>query len=415
LKKNEKYYGEVWFSDDEEDKRFCILSFKDDDLILETNLMASTITYKVTQILGIFTGLGYLTFIDCKIKFSLSGITETRIYQPKYSFVSASHFVDPNSLLLKEFYIVNNAIVKWVNHAPWYNSTNDTLIKQEFIDEFEIAEIGLKLSLQHYHQYGLKSRSELVITNKGSINFHLKEPCTLLKAFEFYDWFQKVLQLVFGSSSKFEGFKFKCLGCSEWIELYYNDRKLSTSSNTFVHTEYQKIKESLSSILVAAYSNEAFRFCLDKLMENFIGKHPSHNKRFINSITAYEAFCKLYIENSNKSNNTKLIKCIIAHKEVFKKVGGIEDNDWKGFPNKVVRSRDFHVHSNLGNRDVFSEFELLYISFLFDFVIAYLMLDQLDGIETDLLEKYVQQGNRVFVDMKQTNALLGKDPFKSNT
>jgi len=34
LQKSEKYYGEVWFSDNQEDKRFCILSFKGDDLIL---------------------------------------------------------------------------------------------------------------------------------------------------------------------------------------------------------------------------------------------------------------------------------------------------------------------------------------------------------------------------------------------
>lgn len=382
---------------------------------METNLNASKLVLKVDQILGVFTGLGYLTFIDCKIESSLSGITETRVYQPKYSFIGATHFIDSDSLLLKEFYIVNNAIVKWVNHAPWYDSIEDKLTKKEFVDEFEVAELGLKLSLHHYLQFRLKSRSELVISNKGSINFLLNEPCTLLRAIDLYDGFQIVLQLVFGGSGKFESFHFKCLGCNDWMELYYNDKKLSTSSNTFVHTEYQKSKASLPSIFIAAYSNVDFQFCLNKLMENFIGKHPSHNKRFINSITAYEAFCKLYIENSNKSNNTKLSKCIIAHKEVFKKVGGIEDNDWKGFPSKVVRSRDFHVHSNLGNRDVFSEFELLYISFLFDFVIAYLMLDQLDGIETDLLEKYVQQGNRVFVDMKQTNALLGKDLFKSNT
>ncbi|MCA0957497.1 hypothetical protein LCL86_00465 [Muricauda ruestringensis] len=409
MKKDQKYYGEVWLVENTEVKQFCIMSFMDDDLVLETNLHSPKSAYKEPQIIGIFTGLGYLTFIDCKIKLSSSGITETRVYQPKYSFVSESHFINPSNLLLKEFYIVNNAIVKWINHAPWYNSIKNELTKKEFTDEFEIDNIGLKLSLQHYLQYGLKSRSELLITNKGSINFFLKEPCSLLKAIDLYDDFQKVLQLVFGRSSKFESFKFKCLRCSEWIELHYNDRKLSSSSSTFVHTEYKKIKASLPSILTAAYSNQNFRFCLDKLMENFIGKHPSHNKRFTNSISAYEAFCKLYLDNSIKPN-AKLSKWILAHEDVFKKIGDINEKEWKKFPSKVVRSRDFHVHSNVGNRDVFSEFDLLYISFLFDFVIAYLMLNEIK-VEQELLDKYVQHGKSVFVDMKRTNAILGNNPL----
>ncbi|WP_418499375.1 hypothetical protein [Flagellimonas sp.] len=135
MKKKEKYYGEVWFSDNQSEKQFCILSFVDDDLVLETNLHSQKSTYKEVQIIGLFTGLGYLTFIDCKIKLSSSGITETRVYQPKYSFVSESHFINPSSLFLTEFYIVNNAIVKWVNHAPWYDSIKNKLTKKEFIDE----------------------------------------------------------------------------------------------------------------------------------------------------------------------------------------------------------------------------------------------------------------------------------------
>ena len=96
---------------------------------------------------------------------------------------------------------------------------------------------------------------------------------------------------------------------------------------------------------------------------------------------------------------------------MFKKISGLNDNEWKKFPSKVVRSRDFHVHSNLGNKDVFSEFDLLYISFLLDFVIAYLLLSQLEEIQESFLDKYVRQGNRVFVDMKRTNAILRGDSF----
>jgi hypothetical protein len=405
--KESKYYGEVWFPDNQEQKQFCIMSFIDDDLVLETNLYSKNRVYKEPQILGVFTGLGYLTFIDCALQYSSSGITDTRIYRPKYSFISASHVIDSVNLKFKEFTVINDAIVKWVNYATWYDNIENKLIKKEFNDGYQISKIGLRISVNHYQQYRSSNRTELIILNQGSIKFVLEKPVTVLSAIELYDQFQKVLQLVFGSSSKFTKFSFKCMGCNEWKQLYYNDKKQSQSgSSAFVHTEYEKIKTSLPKILNAVYLDKDFQFCLDKLMENFIGKQPSHNKRFTNSIAAYEAFCKLFSKDSK--NNLK--KQILRYENIFKLIGKISEEEWLKFPSKVVRSRNYHIHSNTGNRDIFSEFDLLYISFLFDFVIAYLMLSELQ-VEQKLLNKYIQHGNSVFVDMKRTNTILGANPL----
>ena len=406
MKKDQKYYGEVWFAGDETQKQFCVMSFIEDDLVLETNLHSPKRVYKEPQILGIFTGLGYLTFIDCRIKHWSSGITETRVYRPKYSFTSGTHFIDAVNLKFKEFFIVNEAIVKWVNYATWYDRLDDKLNKKEFKDFYTVSNKGLKINIEHYLQYSSSQRTELTISNRGLVKFELKEPVSVLSAIELYDQFQKTLQLVFGRSYKFSQFNFKCMSCEEWKSLYYNDKKLSKSTATFVHTEYEKVKASLPKIFNAVYSNEDFQFCLDKLMENFIGKQPSHNKRFTNSIAAFEAFCKLFSEDLK--NNLK--KQILKYENVFKKMGKISDEEWEKFPSKVVRSRNFHVHSNTGNRDVFSEFDLLYISFLFDFVIAYLLLSDLD-VSQELLDKYILHGNRVFVDMKRTNEILGTNPL----
>lgn len=406
LKKNEKYYGEIWFAEQEQQKQFCVLSFIDDDLILETNLHSPKRVYKEPHIFGKFTGLGYLTFIDCRIKYSSSGITETRIYRPKYTFVSDSHLVDAVNLKFKEFIVVNDVIVKWVNFSPWYSTKDGQLIKKQFNDSYTIEDENLQIKIEHYLKYYTVKRTQLNISNQGLIKFELEESVSILSAIALYDQFQKMLQLVFGRSYKFSKFSFKCMGCDEWKSLYYNDKKLSKSTTTFVHTEYEKIKKSLPKILNAVYSNKDFRFCLDKLMENFIGKQPSHNKRFTNSIAAYEAFCKLFSKDSK--NNLK--KQILKYENVFKLIGKINEEEWKKFPSKVVRSRNYHVHSNTGNRDIYSEFDLLYVSFLFDFVIAYLMLSELE-VEQELLDKYIQHGNSVFVDMKRTNTILGTNPL----
>ncbi|CAM1346522.1 ApeA N-terminal domain 1-containing protein [Tenacibaculum crassostreae] len=406
LKKDKKYYGEVWFVNQEQHKQFCVMSFIDDDLVLETNLHTPKKAYKESQILGAFTGLGHLTFIDCRIKYSSSGITQTRIYRPKYSFVSDSHIVDAINLKFKEFFVVNEAIVKWVNFSPWYDTIDEKLIKKEFNDSYTITNENLQIKIAHYLKYHTVKRTELNISNQGSIKFELEEAVTVLSAIELYDQFQKVLQLVFGQSSKFSKFSFKCMGCGYWKQLYYNDKKLSKSTTTFVHTDYEKVKTQLSKILNATYSNKDFQFCLDKLMENFIGNQPSHNKRFTNSIATFEAYCKLFTDDLK----TNLKKQILGHEDIFKKIGKICDEEWEKFPSKVVRSRDFHIHSNTGNRDVFSEFDLLYISFLFDFVIAYLLLSQIK-VSKDLLDKYILHGNSVFVDMKRTNEILGSNPL----
>ena len=142
-------------------------------------------------------------------------------------------------------------------------------------------------------------------------------------------------------------------------------------------------------------------------MENFIGQQSSHNKRFTNSISAYEA----YYKNYSKVGKTQLDKRIKENDEIFKRIGDLKDDVWMSFPKKVVRARDYHIHSNPDNKDVYSEFELLYISFLFDYVIAYLLLSELEGVQQYLLDEYIEQGKRTFVNMQRTNVILGSNPL----
>tara|TARA_R110000850_G_scaffold109507_5_gene222587 strand:- start:9146 stop:10384 length:1239 start_codon:yes stop_codon:yes gene_type:complete len=405
--KSKKYYGEVWFTDKKNENQFCVMSFNDESIWLETNLNAKQRHYKEHQILGLFTGLGYVTFIDCRIQHSSSGITETRIYKPKYTFVSPTHLIDTQTLKVKEFFIINDVIAKWVNHTLWYDHIKDKLTKRVFTDEYEIEKIKLKVTLKHYQNINIKRQSGLHISNRGAVKFELEEPVNILTAIEFYNQFQKVLQLTFGRSEKFRRFSFKCTGCGDDKDLYYNDTHLTKSTSTFIHTDYEKVRGSLKSILTAAYTDDTFKFCLDKLMENFIGKHPSHNKRFINSISAYEAYCKNYL----REGKNQLYKRIKENEEVFRKIGDFTDEVWKTFPNKVVRARDYHIHSNLDNKNIYSEFELLYISFLFDYAIAYLLLAELDDIEDLLLNKIIEQGKSTFVSLQRTNVILGSNPL----
>lgn len=405
MKKGIKYYGEVWYPDNENEKQFAIISFKDDDLQIETSLHSARGIYKESQIMGAFNGIGFVTFIDCQIQYSSSGLMETRIYYPKYSFLSAHHFIDAINTELSEFLIVNDAIVKWVNHMIRYNNVDEKLLSKQFDDHYYISEKGLSLKISQFQNFNSK-RTELIIANKGSILFNTEKPIGILEAIDIYDQFQKTLQLLLGGSAKFESFSFKCLSCGEWQQVYYNDTKLTKSTRSYVHTEYEKVKVDLDKIFNAVYSDENFQFCLDKLMENFISNQVSHNKRFTNSIATFEAFCKLY--SGHKLNN--LSRFIRHYKEVFLLIGKFNEEEWKLFPSKVVRSRDYHIHSNTANKNVFNENELLYISFLFDFVIGYLLLQSLNVCE-ELLQRFIIRGNNIFINGKRTNEILSKNPL----
>jgi ApeA N-terminal domain 1/Apea-like HEPN len=406
LEKDKKHYGDIWFVGKEDQKQFCVLFFKDDDIFLETNLCSEKTVYKELQIVGVFTGLGYVTFIDCKIQSSTSGISELRVYKPKYTFISPNHFINAIDLQIKEFFIVNDAIVKWVNFSSWYDTQKNHLTKKEFKDEFKIEKENISIEIQHYINYHSKKRSELHIINKGAIKFKLVEPVNILNAIEIYDQFQKVLQLLRGGSEKFDEFSFRCLSCNEWQELYYNDKKVSKKTTTFVHTNYDEVTADLTKVLNVAYVDNDFKFCLDRLMENFINNHSSHSKRFTNSISAFEAYSKIY--SGIKPSNLK--KYLKHYESVFKLIGKLNEEDWESFPGKLIRSRNYHIHSDLNNKHIFTDFELLYISFLIDYVIGYLLLKNI-GASQLLLDKFIMHGSSVYVDMKRTNEILGANPL----
>lgn len=409
MKKEQKYYGEVWFPD-EETRCFCVLSVTDNDILLETNLLTNKPVHKEPRINGIFTGLGHLTFVDCKIRKSESGIAQMKIYAPRYSFISAHHPVNALDLKFQEFNITNDAIVSWVNHGTWYDATDEKLIKKDDISqEIRIEEIGLTITINHSLNIHSK-RTELLIQNMGWVKFKLDNPVDTLEAIDIYNKFQKVLQLVSSKTGQFSQFSFKCLKCGEWADIFYNDYKYVRSNSSFIHVKYDYIRADLPSIFKAAYANDSFLFCLDKLMENLLHEHSSHNKRFTNSISTFEAFGKLY-----SGLTTKKLKVHLNHfSHYFINLGKLKEENFNDFAAKIVRSRDYHIHSNLRNKDVYTEFELLYISFLIDFVVGYGLLESI-GVSEDVMEKIKMKCQMVYIGMKESNRIPSTNPLDSST
>ena len=179
--KEKKYYGEVWFPK-EETRCFCVLLINDNDILLETNLLTTKPVHKEPLINGIFTGLGHLTFVDCKIRKSESGISQMKIYAPKYSFISAHHPINALNLKFQEFNVTKDARVSWVNLGTWYKNTDQKLIKEDDISqEIRIDDAGLTVTINHSLNINSK-RTELLIRNFGYVKFKLDNPVDTLEA-----------------------------------------------------------------------------------------------------------------------------------------------------------------------------------------------------------------------------------------
>lgn len=406
--KESKYYGEVWFVDKEVSKCFCVLTFINGKVSLETNLRENRSVYKHQIILGAFTGLGYITFIDCKIKYSESGITESRVYHPKYSFISAFHFIEPVNLKFKKFKISNDAIVDWIHKTHWFDFTEDKLIKQDDISQqFKIDEIGLSIELKQSSS-SIPSHKEFVLKNNGYLNFEADNEISLLTAFDYYNTFQKLLQFITAKTKQFSFFSFQCLSCGEWANVYYQEERYEKSGSSYIHLSYDEVSRDLPILINNAYITESFRFCLDRLMENLLGVKLSHSRRFTNAITTFEAYNKLY----TYQKNNKLINYLKYNKENIIAISKIDENSFNDFSSKIIRSRDYHVHSNLNNKNIYSDFELLYISFLLDYTVGLGLLQHMN-ISKEVLDRVILQGESVFVDMQRTNKILSDDPLKN--
>lgn len=402
---DKKYYGEIWFAENIEDKCFCILSIEDDDILLETNLYSSERVYKHEQILGIFTGLGYLTFIDCRIRKYGGGISEMRIYNPKYTFVCGQHLIKAVGLRLKKFHVSNDVIVNWVNYANWYDRTDKELSIQNDIEQVvRIDSKGLTIRIKHSVFPLMKKRTELILKNRGSVSFELENEVSVLEAIEVYNTFQRVLQFLVGQSLQFNHFSFECLKCGEWANIHYNDRKTGKISHNYIHTRYDEVKDDFTILVQQAYDCDKFKFCFNKLTDNLMTERIPHAKRFINSLSVFEAFGKLF----SSLPKPHLKKYLIHFSEYFIPLGKLEEEAFGSFVTKIVRSRNYHIHGNIKSQKTHTDFELLYISFLIDFVVGYGLLVELN-VSDELKEKVMVKGQSVFVNMQATNRILGSE------
>lgn len=407
MKDNQKYYGEVWLENKEKQKHFCVLEYKNKEVHLETNLSGNKISYKQNLIYGLFNGLGYLTFINNIVKYNSTGVASVKIYNPEYTFVG-EHFVSPDKLKINQFSVDNDGLLDWIRHTHWFDFEKDQLIKEKDLNhKIELANLDLEIIRTVSSS---SNKDYFKLTNIGFIEFTSKTDLTLDECIELYKRFQKLLIFIFGKSYHFEIFKFKCKNCSKWLKIYYNESLVSDNDNfNFISLVYSNIKEDLDEFVKIWFSNIDIQFCSDIIIENLLAKKVSHSRRFTNSLSAFEAYSKRF---GKKHKNPSLKKFFLDESDLILNIIELSTDEMDIFISKIIRSRDYYVHGNRGQKDIFSQFELLYISFLIDYIVGIRLLKLLKCSDKNI-NKIIGMANSTFKYSQPINKMLSNNPFNS--
>lgn len=410
--KKEKHYGEVWFPGGEDQRFFCILTHRDHKIFLETNLVSNERYIKHQMILGIFAELGYITFIDCQINMMSNGLTNNAIYQPRYTFVHADHFIDPTNLWIRKFKIFNNDLVNW-HQIQFDLNREDKVLKFDtsvsYAYAINDANPALTIDIEFYLHTKV-GREEFLSRKQAVAVFTTDKAIRVIQAIELYHKFQDLLQFLSGNSCQFERFRFECPDdCNHSIHLYFKDNRYGDHRMASPCIDFVAIQPYLRILLEAMYTNQSFAFCVNQLLDNQATGNLSHSKRFTNSVSSFEAYHKLFGQGSKSS----LKKALEAEAELLAQLTKTTSTDLNNFIQKIIRSRNYHIHSNIKDQNIFSDFELLYISILLDFVIVIRLLQQFD-VARLVIDKIIRRGQLIYVESQNMNKLLNHDYLKDN-
>lgn len=400
--KKDKYFGEVWFSERENEKQFCTLEIIENKVCLHTNLYSIESSYSVSILYGKFIDLGFVTFANCKIRNSVSGIIEYKKYIPDYVFTSFEHSINPNKLRLKSIEIENETINELIR--PFH--IMDSLSQKIEIKNVKTHEIKLNddLTLSFHINHEISSNVlKTTINNYGILKINFNSEKSLLESIEIYKQFQKFCIVFFSGIKKYKYFKSKCLNCGNNFNILFDDNLAINHSLGFFNDDLLRDNEQFSTVIKNWFNNDNIKYCFDIIIENYLSVKVSNARRFVNSIATFEAFYKFISSKINKD----LDKRIIDFKDDFISIDN-EIVNFTEFSKKIVRLRSFYIHSNKNETIEHDNFELLYLSLLLDHVIILKLSENL-GFNSEFIEKIKKDSISIFKYQMPLNRNLKDD------
>jgi hypothetical protein len=331
------------------------------------------------------------------------GVIEYKKYSPDYVFASVSHLINPKAIRLKSIEVENNTIADLIRTFHTINPLKEKVEIASILVKKTVISNDLTLSL--YKNYGIETNNfGTSILNRGILVFDFNIEKSLLQSIEIYKQFQKFCIVFFSGIENFTYFKSICLKCGEEYNIIFNDN-LAFKHHQAIFNDFSfKNLDNFPEVIANWYNNEDAKYCFDIIIENYLSKKVSNARRFTNSISSFEAFYKLFSKNKKHKN---LDKRICEYKYIFSLMDSSISNV-EEFGRKIIRIRNYYVHSNRGQNIDFTSFDLLYYSLLFDFVVIR-ELSVVLGFDEVYIKKIENAGNSVFKHQMPSNRFLNEN------
>lgn len=404
---DKEYYGEIWFPEDQNKKEFCILKREHNKIVLTTNLWEKSKVHSADLIHGVFTGLGYTTFINNKIIGSSSGMIITNSYSPEYCLVGKHLIENPKEFKTFEASIVNSDLRKWLWRLLFdLNSRKNSISYEKDINEDILIDNDLTMSIYTWtNQKILMNELRVELRSKACLKFNFKEKKSIVEVINLYNKFQKFLLFFHGSTKQFDEFDLMCEeGCNSKFQLFYNDGFHNENSNSLLNLNYEDLKEKTDEILKEWFKNEDILICVDKILNNSLSSKLSFSQKFINAYIALESFLKRFSKSNGKDFKVYLEK----NKELILAITEINVDEFDSYIRKLIRTRDYYVHDNIKQKEYFHGIDLLYEAIMIESLVSILILKELTTDEL-VVQKIIRKVNTKYVHSKQTNLILSRN------
>lgn len=403
---DKEYYGEIWFPENIGNKEFCVLKREDNKLRLTTKLSERSKAYSADLIFGVFTGLGYVTFINNKIVNSSMGMIVSKTYSPDYCLVGGNFIENPKEFKTSKVIIVNSDLRKWIWLMLFdlHSNTNSVSYDENIKESFVINE-DLIISIHTWiNQKVSRTNQTLELNSKASLSYVFNEGKSIIEVIDLYHKFQKFLLFFYGSTKQFEAFTLICGKTDENFELFYKDGFHKENIYSLLNLNYQDLKENLKDLITEWFKNDDILICVDKILSNSMSSKLSFSQKFINAYIALESYLKRFSNSNGKDFKVHLEK----NKELIISITGTEERNLEDYIKKIIRTRDYYVHDNIKQKLYFKGIDLLYEAIMLEYLVSILILKELK-VSEDVLNKVIGRANSDYIHSKQTNLFLNRN------
>ncbi|GIZ07909.1 HEPN domain-containing protein [Flavobacterium sp. UMI-01] len=357
---------------------------------------------KYNIISGAFTGLGYVSLLECNIKETLSGDGG---YEGKLSvnYILCGIQIDnEDDLKFSSLSVTMPSLMKWINKTVFKGYLiGDEKMSIEYPETIDFGNFG-NFTLEAFFGFNQNYDNERTIILKDFITLKIRANNSNLSLWEFLDIYRKFKKFlafinVFEKNNDSfvffnNNFKHKFNDSPIRMKFYMSSFNFRDAGINDVRTPtFDIVKESVNSILQNWYSKSDIYHSVNLILEKYFQARLSRETYFLNSCFAIEIYHRRFQKNNKlpSAEFKKLKKAIIEKLETPQEVAFFKDKlsyanepsfrerllsfkeyllfilpkniDSDNFIKKVVLTRNYIVHRG-SSENTFSGLELYYAS-----------------------------------------------------